>query len=105
MARLIRNINQSSLSHENRPLVKALLSLAEWGPSLHCLLFIIHLYLFQVLQQVVRQAASSLAMLNLHPQKFVSVHIRTGFMNSYTGELSLRWDIVKGIQFARRKAS
>ena len=50
---------------------------------------------------MVREAASSLAMLNLHPQKFVSVHIRTGFMNSYTKETSLQWDIVKGDRFAR----
>ena len=105
MAQLIRSINQSSLPHENKPLVRALLSLLEWGPSLHCLLSILHQYLFQVPQQVVREATSALAMLNLHPQKFVSVHIRTGFMNRYTGEILIGWDFIKGVRFARRKES
>ena len=104
MRTLIRNINQSYIAQENQPLVTVLLSLFQ-KKIIHCLQSILHQYLFQVPQQVVREAASALAMLNMHPQNFVSVHIRTGFMNSWLGEITIGWDFLKGTRFARTQAS
>ena len=101
--KLIEDISQSALG-QNLPLLRVLLSLSQ-KQNLHCLLSILHQYLFQVPQQVVREATSALAMLNLHPQNFVSVHIRTGFMNSWLGEIFLSWDFYDGVRFPRTQAS
>ena len=104
ITRLTKDISRSSLG-QNSPLRRVLLSLLQ-KQYLHCLLSIIHQYLFQVPQQVVREAASALAVLNLHPQNFVSVHIRTGFMNSWLGEIVLpSRDFYSGVRFARTQAS
>ena len=100
--RLTKDISRSSLGQP--PLLRVLLLLSQ-TKYLHCLQSIIHQYLFQVPQQVVREAASALAMLNLHPQNFVSVHIRTGFMNSWLGEIVLNQDFYDGVRFARTQAS
>ena len=100
---LIEDSSRSSLG-QNSPLSRVLLSLLQ-KQYLHCLLSILHQYLFQVPQQVVREAASALAMLNLHPQNFVSVHIRTGFMNSWLGEILLKKSFFNGARFARTQVS
>ena len=103
IGRLTKDISRSSLG-QSLPLLRVLLSLSQ-TQKLHCLQSVIHQYLFQVPQQVVREAASALAMLNLHPQKFVSVHIRTGFMNSWLGEILLKKSFFNGARFARTQAS
>ena len=99
---LIWSMNRSSSAWENKPLVKILLSLQSRDPGLHCLLSIIHQYLFRVSQEVATVAASSLKQLDLRPQQFVSAHIRTGFMShSYFGEVVWRKEYFLGTRFAR----
>ena len=80
---LIESMNHSSTAKENTLLQKVLLPLSWKMRHLHCLLSMTHQFLFQESQSLTTNAISSLTQLNLQPQKYVSVHIRTGFMSYY----------------------
>ena len=80
---LIQSMNYSSTASKNTAILEILLKLSTQVSSLHCLLSVIHQFLFQVPQSVTSNAISSLKQLSLQPQRYVSVHIRTGFMSHY----------------------
>lgn len=96
MAPLIDSIHHSSL--KNPQFTRAL---SSYDPSeYHCLQSVLHQFLFKVSRNVVKATSTALENLNLHPQRFVSVHIRTGFMSTFLGD----WTF-KSSRFARTKTS
>ena len=86
---LIQSMNYSSTASTNTAILEILLRLSSQMSSLHCLLSVIHQFLFRVPQSVTNNAISSLKQLNRQPQRYASVHIRTGFMSHYFTDLLL----------------
>ena len=76
---LIDNIHRSSL--KDSPIARALHTLSG-GPEHHCLLSVLHQFLFKVSEDVGTASARVMEDLNLRPLKFISIHIRTGFMST-----------------------
>ena len=97
---LIQSMNYSITAKENEALLEILLTLSSQMSSFHCLLSMTHQFLFQVPQSVTANANSSLTQLNLQPQKYVSVHIRTGFMSHYFTDVLTTKEYIMGNRFA-----
>ena len=104
---LLGSINRSEVAVQDQSLHELLQLMLQSGADLdlHYLLSAIHQFLFHIPLEVEKEANLTLKELDLQPRKFVSVHIRTGFMNSFLGEVIFRTDFFKGNRFARKKAS
>ena len=77
-----------------------------YGASLHSFSSVLYKFLFSQPEHVQKMRDSRMTDLNLQPGRFVTVHIRTGFKNSFVGEIvpySLNY--WKGNRFARSKES
>ena len=88
---LIRSIQHSNLSANLHPQVQKLLHLVLHSGEdvkLHAFLSVLHHFLFHLPQNVQTMAELTLNQLQLVPQRFVAVHIRTGFKNRLLGELT-----------------
>ena len=103
--RLIASIARSAIAVHNLPLQELLQLMTKSGLNLHHVLSMIHQFLFHVPLAVVKEANLTLTRLNLQPQKYVSLHIRTGFKNSFLGEIVFSKEFFKGNRFARTKAT
>ena len=96
----IQSMNYSSTASKNTAVLEILLRLSSQKSTLHCLLSVIHQFLFQVPQSVTNNAISSLKQLNLQPQRYVSVHIRTGFMSHFFTDVLTPRQYIMGNRFA-----
>lgn len=102
MAPLIKTIAQSSSLEKNSQVTQALLPFKSFS-QINCMESVLHQFLFQVSGDVANVTATALENLDLHPQKFVSVHIRTGFMSTLFGDFTLSHAITD--RFARTPKS
>ena len=103
---LLRSLNQ--FTHAYDPALHRLLQYileSRNGIALHYMLSTIHNFLFRNQQQVENLTNAALKKLRLQSHRFVAVHIRTGFKNSFLGEIQLKRKFFEGVRFARTEDS
>ena len=103
----IHSIISDSTLVQNPVLHKLLLHVLQLknGIRLHYMLSTVHQFLFHTLPQVEHLTKLTLKELNLEPQKYVAVQIRTGFKNSFLGEIMISKTFFEGVRFARTEQS
>ena len=104
---LIRDIINSEVSTDlSMPMHQLLKSvIGSGGSGLHSFLSVLHQFLFNLSQQIIKMTNFKLSELNLKPKGFVTVHIRTGFKNTKAGEILLSKNFLWGLRFAQTKQS
>lgn len=101
----MRTIKPFEIAAQNQPLQKLFQVMLQPHANVHLHHFLsaLHQYLFHVPPAVEKEVNATMKHLNLQPQRFVSVHIRTGFKNSFLGEIVATKEFVKGNRFPRTK--
>jgi hypothetical protein len=106
---IVHSILESVISANLSPShLRLLLYLVESGESasLHAFVTVLHQFLFRLPKEVRHMTISKLSQLKLQPHRFVTVQIRTGFMNRLVGEMSpFNSQFWQGIRFARTQES
>ena len=99
---LIRDIMNSKLSTDLslriHQLLKSVIDSRE-GSGLHSFLSVLHQFLFNLNELVIKMTRFKLSKVNVKPKGFVTVHVCTGFKNSLTGEVPLSKNFLWGLRF------
>ncbi|CAI8025514.1 hypothetical protein GBAR_LOCUS14735 [Geodia barretti] len=102
---ILESVISANLSPSHLRLLQYLVESGE-SASLHAFVTVLHQFLFRLPMEVRHMTISKLSQLKLQPHGFVTVQIRTGFMNSLVGEMSLfNSQFWQGIRFARTQES
>ena len=67
----------------------------------HYLYPVMNNFLYKLPQVLLRKVKLALESLDLTPQGYVAVHLRTGFKNSWFGEIKLTKEFFQGLRYAR----